>query len=541
MLKKEFSTELGYLHIPVHSGNPELFYYVEVQVNGICKNEFLIGISVANEHVDFYVAMDTKRYNSEKVILVCKDERAPENLFEGIKEGGSIEDEPDLYPGLYEEEIRQKIHFSPKRGWMNDPNGLFYKDGIFHMYFQHNPFANHHFGTNVSWGHSISTNGVHFKECGDALMPKNSRLHIASGSAIVDNYNISGMGEGTILAAYTDLPTRQYHGRADTTTGMGQNLLYSRDDGYTYTYFDENPIIAVPDFKDWRDPKILQLDEKTLCIAVYETFENENCISFYKSIDCKKWEFCSRTMNLYECPDLFPLKVKETGEILWGLYGASGKYRIGIFENFEFKEIDEPGYIDYGDCVYAGQTFNNYKNSDIRLYMAWMRDYVHGWNYDDNEPDKRFGFSQSMSLMTELSLHKTDNGYRLFRKPIEEIKTLRKSSLTIELNDQQSLPVPCEIVFEMDKNKDFSISVCDKGFSYKAATKEVITTSNKQGEVFGEGNLKIRIFADMKTLEIFINDEIGMSFSQNFNRQNFVIQGVNGIISTLYDLDSIWE
>ena len=539
MIQKEFKTDGKYLHIPVHSSNPESFYYIEVHGEGICKNEFLIGISAPGEDVDFYVALDMSRYDCKKITLMYRDDNASENLFDGIRVGGKIEDEPQLYPELYNEEIRQKIHFSPKRGWMNDPNGLFFKDGIFHMYFQHNPFSNHHFSTNVSWGHSTSTDGVHFKEHNDVIMPRNSRLHIASGSAIVDRYNISGMGEDTVLAAYTDLPTIQYHGRSDVTTGMGQNLLYSKNDGFTYTYFDKNPIINVPDYKDWRDPKILQLDKETLCIAVYETFEDKNCISFYKSGDCVNWEFCSRIMNLYECPDLFLLNVKETGEKLWGLYGASGKYKIGVFENYEYRELEEPGYIDYGDCVYAGQTFNNYIDSDIRLYMAWMRDHEHTWNYVEGEPNKSFGFSQSMSLMTELSLHKTADGYRLFRKPVSKLKSLRKNSKKIVLNGNAELPVPSELVFEMDKNKDFSITVCGKGFSYNGEMNEFTTTSKKQGKIHGDGKMKIRIFADTRTIEIFVNDEVGMSFSQKFNKEKFAVNGVDGTAATLFELDSI--
>ena len=541
MVKKSFEKKQRFLHIPVKSKAAEQAYYVDVEADGVVKNELLIAVCRPGEDYDFYVALDMNRYQAEQITLICQDENAAEDLFDAIVVGGAMGEEKELYPGLYEEEIRQQIHFSPARGWMNDPNGLFYKDGVYHMYFQHNSFANHHFCTNVSWGHATSTDGVHFTEHGDAIMPRNSRLHIASGSAMVDQYNISGLGKGTVLAAYTDLITLQYHGRPKVCGGGGQNVLYSLDDGMTYQYFENNPVISVPDHEYWRDPKILQVDEKTLCIAVYETFEGKDCVSFYKSTDCVNWEFCSRDMDLYECPDLFVLQAEETGEWLWVLYGASGMYRVGSFEDFKFCSNGSTGYIDYGDCVYAGQTFNNYDDPQKRLYIAWMRDHERPWDYKEDELYKEMGFSQSMGLLTELSLHKTPEGYQLFRKPVKALEELRMEQYEAELSGEVKIPVPGEVVFELDGSKDAEVRMGKAGFSYDAKTHQITTSSEKKYTLGHAEKLSLRILIDKRSAEMYVNDEIAMSFFVKAEEEALTVTAEGSVKATVYALKSIWK
>lgn len=548
MVKKEFSTKQGYLHIPVYIDTQERSHYIEVMADGVLKNEFLISVVAPGEDFHFYVAMDVARYQSDKVTLICREEGISEDFFDGIVEGTSIWEEakehPALYPDLYREPIRQQIHFSPARGWMNDPNGLFYRDGVFHMYFQHNPFDNHHYTTNVSWGHATSTDGVHFTEYDDPIMPRNSLVSIASGSALVDRYNISGMGSDTILAAYTDLDSKQYHGRPQVISGVGQNVLYSRDGGKTYQYFDGNPVIKVPDYQHWRDPKLIQIDKKTLGMAVYETYEGRNCVSFYKSADCVHWEFCSRNMDLYECPDLFSLKVVNSEETMWVLYGAGGKYRIGHFKDFVFETVCEGGFIDYGDCVYAGQTFNNYAEATgdhtKRIYTAWLQDKVHdGWTYNYDEPNKGYGFSQAMALYTELSIHKTKDGYRLYRAPIKALETLRRESCKVQLNGITQLPVPSETVFTLKGTQDARI-VCGKTwFAYEAAARIIKTLSGKEYQFETGSDLFVRLIADTRSVEVYIQDEIVLSFDvapwELHVECGYELGGVR------YRLESIWK
>lgn len=162
------------------------------------------------------------------------------------------------------------------------------------MCYQHNPYGPNHGGVNVSWGLAVSPDGVHFREYPDAIRPSDSQTHIASGSAIVDKDNISGFGKGTILATYTALQSSMFNGENRQPETAGQILEYSTDGGFTFNKFPKEPIIPVPMGEGWRDPKLLFTDEGKLCIAVYETFEGKNCVSFYSSENCVDWKFESQ-------------------------------------------------------------------------------------------------------------------------------------------------------------------------------------------------------------------------------------------------------
>lgn len=547
MIRRDFvkTAENGYLHIPVRAGFPENDYYVAVLVDGIFQNEFLIGISAPGERCDFYVALDMTRYSGSQIALICKDKGVSDTLFEGIVQGGTIEETPELYPDLYEEEIRQQIHFSAKRGWLNDPNGLFYQDGVFHMYFQHNPFDNHPNSTNKSWGHAVSEDMVHFSEHGDPIMPRNSKAMCASGSALVDQYNIAGLGEKTVLAAYSSRESIQYHGRPkDTGEIVGQMLLYSLDGGMTFQYFDNNPIIPVAADLHWRDPKLLQLDEKTMCIAVYETYEGRNCVSFYQSADCIKWEFRSRIMDLYECPDLFPLPVEETGEQLWVLYGADSKYRVGKFEDFEFKPIDgQEGWLDYGKNVYAGQTFSNYPAENYRIYLAWFNEYRQDWFYHEDEPFQHFGFAQCVTLATKLSLHKTSQGYRVYRTPIENLESLRDAGREITITGEYKMPLPSEMLFTLDDRESVSVLVDGCGFHYNGVNGVLTSTTGKEYTFCRDKGkeLPVRIFYDTGAVEMFVGEEIALSYRLEPGKDILQIEGSEAVNAVVYYLKSIWK
>jgi fructan beta-fructosidase len=232
MCEKTFRNDKRFLHIPICDEHPRNYQYIKIYDGARIAGEFHIGIAYGDKPTDFFVALNLGNYGSPSVTLVCESDIA--GIFDGIVGGGNPEEEKELYPNLYSEPTRQQIHFSPKRGWLNDPNGLFIKDGKFHLYFQHNPFGSRHGGVNVSWGHATSDDGVHFTEYPDAIMPHSSRCLVASGSAIVDKNNSFGKGEGAVIAAYTALQARQY-GRTPVTQNEGQMLLYSIDDGKTFT------------------------------------------------------------------------------------------------------------------------------------------------------------------------------------------------------------------------------------------------------------------------------------------------------------------
>ena len=542
MVERAFSLRKNdYIHIPVHGGDPKTdgYYYVEVWANGKKQTEIYIGITPPNSAFDFYVPLRARRFGADEITLICREEGAPENLFEGVLTGGSMGEEKLLYPNLYSEDVRQQLHFSPARGWTNDANGLFYQDAKFNLYFQHAPFGNHHNGVNISWGHAVTTDGVHYKEFDDAILVRDWDKHIASGSALVDKYNLSGMGSNTIIAAYTDLDSITYHGREHKRVGVCQQLLYSTDGGMTFNYFDFSPVLVAPDGENWRDPKLLQLDEKTLVLAVYETYENENCISFYRSHNLRDWEFCSRIMNFYECPDIFKLRVEETGEELWVVYGGKGQYSVGRFENFKFEAINSGEFVDYGAAVYAGQSYNNYPSEEKRYFTAWIGESSHR-RYHVGEPLNKVGFAHCLSILSSFTLHKTELGYRLFRKFVNNFDSLRKNPRPVRYWGSADIDPQTEMVLTLKPDRDVAIFAAGQGFKYIAKENKVISTSFKEYTFAKEGEKTVRIIADRRSTEISINDEIIMTFSvalPNF----FWVETDYYVEGTLYDLESIWS
>ncbi len=545
MAKRVFLNNKQFVHIPICDEHPVNYRYIKVFDGEKLANEFHIGVAHSEKPTDFYVALYLGYYEKDTITLVCEDE-VPEDFFDGFVQGKQPEDEKSLYPNLYNEPTRQQIHFSPKRGWLNDPNGLFWKDGKFNIYFQHNPFGSRNGGVNVSWGHAITEDCVHFREYPDVIMPYSSRCHVASGSSLVDENNRFGKGKGAIISAYTALQSIQYRGRPRITQNEGQMLLYSQDDGMTFTYFDKNPIISVPNGEEWRDPKILEINGKLVAI-VYEPIDGIASTSVYTSKDGVDWECASSGEKFHECPDFFPLEVTETGEKLYVMYGGNSQYSIGTFENFKFNAIEQGHYLDYGgeggnnEGIYAGQTFSNYPDTKARYHIAWLIDSAMRCFIADDYEFNRVGFNSSLSLICKLTLHKTSRGYRIFRTPNENLETLRRDYEEIELSATQILDTPAEYIFALDGEEPITFTISGYGFTYNPRSRTIRTTRNKEYVLCVDGTPTVRLFTDKRSLEFFINGETSLSYFATPESQPLEISGVAGIKAKKYKLASIWE
>lgn len=528
----------GFIHVPIKINAKKTLLHICTE-EGETLAQFHVELST-EKPFDYY---PFKAHQMEgKTIRLSAEGDGAEDALAAILVGGSIEERSEIYPDLYNEPERQQVHFSSRRGWLNDPNALVYAGGKFRMCFQHNPLGNLHGGVNISWGLAESEDGVHFKEYPDALYPSDCLTIIASGSAIVDTDNISGMGKGTIIGAYTALESDRLDGY-EPVGNRGQMLVYSTDGGYTFKHFPNNPIIPVASDEGWRDPKILRLDDETFCIAVYETYEGVNCVSFYSSSDCVNWKFESRTMDLFECPDLFPLPVLETGETKWVLYGANGMYRVGDFKDYKFTQIGESQYLDYGRSTYAGQTWNDHPDTEGRYHIAWMA--------EDDRCAGTVPFAQSMSLICRFTLHKTDDGYRLFRNPIEALDTLRGD--VVETTEERKfpvegstwdLPMPSKAEFVFRGKFPCAVMVNGQGFIYDPARKHLVFTSGKEYTLTtdtAEG-LTYRIITDVRSVEFFINGEISASFFNHDREKKLCINGTDAakIQGCIRHLKSIW-
>lgn len=299
-----------------------------------------------------------------------------------------------------DEHYRPQIHFTPAANWMNDPNGMVYADGVWHLYYQYNPMGND--WGNMSWGHATSNDLIHWTEKNVAMTP-NQYGDIFSGSAIYDKDNVAGFGAGAILAFYTANSDHQQ-----------QCLAYSNDGGNTFSQYEGNPIISNSDMPDFRDPKVFYHKESGKYIMALAKGWNYS-IDFWGSDNLKNWTKLSEfrtdkarcNVGQWECPDLIRLPYKN-GE-KWVLIvstnpggpamGSGTEYFIGNFDgnNFVADDLDYPLWLDSGSDNYAGVTWSNTPDGRS-IYIGWMNN----WNYAGAVPCSPW--RSAMTLPRELAL-----------------------------------------------------------------------------------------------------------------------------------------
>ena len=322
---------------------------------------------------------------------------------------------------------RPIYHHTPAYGWMNDANGLVYKDGEYHLYFQYNPYGSK--WGNMHWGHSVSRDLVHWEYLKPAIA-RDTLGHIFSGSTVVDKYNSAGYGKDAIIAFYTS---------ASDQNGQIQCMAYSTDNGRTYTKYEGNPILRPFDgLKDFRDPKVFRYEPAK---AWYMIVSADKEMRFYKSQDLKQWEYVSAfgrgygaQPNQFECPDFFPMTIK--GKQKWVmivninpgcLYGGScTEYFVGDFDGTHFTCDNQPQvakFLDFGKDHYATVTFSNLGNRIVAI--PWMNN----WQYANLTPTQQF--RSCNALPRELRLYEKDGDYYLSANAVEELQVLRKQSIAL--------------------------------------------------------------------------------------------------------------
>ncbi len=281
---------------------------------------------------------------------------------------------------------RPQIHFTPSKGWMNDPNGMFYKDGVYHLYFQHNPDSN--VWGPMHWGHATSKNLINWKQEPIAIYPDSIGM-IFSGSAVVDIKNTSGFGKNgkaPIVAIFTQHNMEgEYSGRTDF---QNQSIAYSLDNGYTWKMYKGNPVIKNPGIKDFRDPKVIWHDATKKWIMVVAV---KNKVSFYSSANLIQWtkesdfgEDLGNHDGVWECPDLFTLS--NDNKKYWVLTssinpggpnkGSATQFFIGDFDGHSFKSnSNKTKWMDYGADNYAGVTWSD--NGPEKISIGWMSNWIY--------------------------------------------------------------------------------------------------------------------------------------------------------------------
>ncbi len=416
----------------------------------------------------------------------------------------------------YNEPYRPQFHFTPEKNWMNDPNGLVYYGGEYHLFYQHNPF-DREWGF-MHWGHAISRDLVHWKHLPIAIYPdENSKDKVRctafSGSAIVDWNNTSGFQTGS------EPPSVVFY----TSQLCGQRIAYSNDRGRTWEKYDGNPILPRVD-DDARDPKVIWHDEsKQWVMVLYRRPDNDkekSGISFYTSANLKEWDYQSHTVGFFECPEVFELPVDGNPQnTRWILYGGDAQYMLGSFDGSEYRKESSKHVMDYGANFYASQTYNNIPEGDgRRIQIAWMR----GGKYPDSP------WNQQMSFPCTLTLHTTKEGIRVFRNPVREIETIYQKQYIWEnviLEPRNNLLAGFEGdlfeifgEFEVKEGSEFGI-VVRKGEQSKGTPirydvqKQELTCLGRTAPLeLNSNRIKIHILLDRTSIEVFGNDgRISMS------------------------------
>jgi len=448
-------------------------------------------------------------------------------------------------PGsLYNEKYRPQFHFTPRENWTNDPNGLVYYKGEYHMFFQHNPFGIN--WGNMTWGHAVSADLIHWRQLPNAIEPDELGT-IFSGSAVVDWNNTSGFQTGkenVLVAFYTSAGKH-----APVRKPFTQSIAYSNDRGRTWVKYKGNPIIGNMKDDDNRDPKVIWHEPtKRWIMALFLDAGDE--FALLSSEDLKKWQVLQYLMlpGSRECPDFFELPVDgDPANTHWVFWGADGRYLRGSFDGHEFTAQSEPLESSVGN-FYAAQTWSDIPKSDgRRIQIAWMA--------KGKFPD--MPFNQQMSIPCELTLRTFPEGIRLCRVPVREIKKLRGkryawkrtalkpgenilSGVTGELFEIQAeieLGAAAEVGF-MLRGTPFLYDVSDK----------MLVCKDKEAELTPvDGRIKLHILVDRASIEIFGNDgRVSMFLCFPLDTSNTSLEafgrGGQANIRTLniWKLKSIW-
>ncbi|MFO0810432.1 MAG: glycoside hydrolase family 32 protein [Gemmataceae bacterium] len=475
-----------YLHFPVTTGGGRdggKKTRVVVQVDGRTVREFDLELT---DRPTWFAHLDVSAWRG-KTAVVRADKLPPDSkALDLIAQADAIHDAPQVY----REALRPQLHFSARRGWLNDPNGLVYANGEYHLFFQHNPYG-WHWG-NMHWGHAVSRDLAHWEELPIALYPPRYDDWAFSGSAVVDARNTSGWkrGDADVLVA------------AFTSTGRGECVVYSNDRGRTWTEYEGNPVVK----HSGRDPRLLWHEPtRQWVMAVYDEFEKKRWIAFHTSPDLKTWTFRSRIEGFYECPDLFELPVDgNAANRKWVLTAADSNYVVGTFDGRVFVPETPRLKGSLGVGFYAAQTFSNDPKGRV-VQVGWLR-----------APSSGVPFNQCMSVPMQLKLHATADGPRLTWSPVEELAALRKTSHRLgprdvprdanPLADIKGDVLEIDAEFEPLTATHVEFQVRGVAVGYDVAKQELTVQKHRAPAPLQNGKLRLRVFVDRTCVEVFASD-----------------------------------
>ena len=489
----------NYLLLPVQE-NAEMSNVKVIADNAQLKT---FNVRLASNHIDYYVPLDLGEFKNQKGLMLDIHVNGNYRNDGGISTFGCWKNMQfsDSYDMKNREQYRPAYHHTPAYGWMNDPNGMFYKDGVWNLYFQHNPYGSQ--WENMTWGHSTSTDLLHWKYEGDAILPDVIGT-IFSGSAVVDKNNTAGFGEGAVIALYTSAGENQT-----------QSMAYSTDGGKTFTKYAGNPIITsnVPDF---RDPHMFWNEDIKKWNMILAAGQQMN---IYTSDNLKDWKYESSFGTEYgnhdgvwECPDLMKLKVRGTDKEKWMLIcninpggpfgGSATQYFVGDFDGHKFTCDSKPEvtkWMDYGKDHYATVTFDNAPEGR-HVALAWMSN----WQYAAQVPTMQYRSGNSIPRDLGLFEHKGETYCSVV--PSQEVTSARSKKATKTLSEA------CELVVNLKGDATITLSNAKNEkvvMSYDAKNETFSMDRTQSGKIDFSDDFAVKTtaptYGKMKQLRIFID------------------------------------
>lgn len=472
-----------------------------------------LNVRLASNHIDYYVPLDLKQFGEDaKLALDIHVNGTYRN--DGELSGFTCWKNmqlSDTFDTANREKYRPVYHHTPAWGWMNDPNGMFYKDGVWHLYFQYNPYGSQ--WENMTWGHSTSTDLIHWTFQG-APIEADAWGTIFSGSAVVDHNNTSGFGKGAVVAMYTSAGENQT-----------QSIAYSNDNGQTFTKYDGNPVLT-SNTPDYRDPHVFWNEDIKRWNMIMAEGQH---MDIYSSADLKEWKLESQFGaeygnhgGVWECPDLMKMKVRGTDQYKWMLLcninpggpfgGSATQYFVGQFDGHKFTCESAPEvtkWMDYGKDHYATVTFDNAPDGRC-VAMAWMSN----WQYANQVPTMQY--RSANSVPRDLDLYEYQGQTYCGVTPSPELAAARPKKAT------KTLTEACEMVVTLKGNATITLAN-DKGeqvvMTYDEKSRTFAMDRTKSGQkdfsddfaaltvapVHGKMS-QLRLFIDRSSIEAFDAD-----------------------------------
>ncbi len=531
--EKTFTVAARYLIIPIAnkgkaSGQIQLFVAdQEVRKYGL-------NIATSTDTTDWYAFFTIDAYQGKQARVTAS--KVTEQGFALIKQSDTIPGEENFYT----EPHRPQFHFTQKVGWNNDPNGMVYHDGTWHLFFQHNPVALP--WGNMTWGHATSKDLLHWQQQPNKLFPTTMAQGACfSGGATVDKQNTAGWGKNTLVAFLTD-------------TGAGESIAYSTDGGKTFTWYEGNPVVK----HKGRDPKVIwyayddadkplndtakSLGGHWVMVVYDEHPDYKRNAAFYTSTNLKDWTEQSHLPGYFECTELFELAIGgDEINTRWVVFAADAKYAVGTFDGKTFTPDHEGKHQVHWGPYYASQTFDNAPDGR-KIQIGWLRIASPG------------PYNQHFSFPHRLTLRKTDDGIRMFAKPIREIENLRAKTNKAEsqnliADNPVTLPVGSDLLDVRLTVEVGTATAIDLKLPGRTITYDVKAAKLNEAPLKpADGRISIQVLADRSLTEIIGNDGrvfISGRGPEKLDPTEVSVTAIGGnaklVSLEAHELQSIWE